>query len=98
MADTVKVFVPTGRVATAEPTRERAPAREPQSAFVIGLLDNHKHNTDRILDRLQRQIGEHYRDVKFVRAQKPEAGKSASKQMLEDLAGQCQAVINGIGD
>jgi len=97
-ADTIKLFVPTGGVSTAEPTPQRTTAREPQSAFVIGLLDNHKHNTDRILDRLERRLGEHYRDVRFVRAQKPEAGKSASRQLIEDLAGQCQGVINGIGD
>ena len=91
---TISVFVPIGTV----PTRadKPAPARD-RSEFVIGMLDNHKHNTDRILDHLQAQLAAQFADVRFVRVKKPEAGKPAPAKMLEELA-DCAAVINGIGD
>ncbi len=95
---TIQVFVPVGispaaqaRI-TSDAVRERSPLR------VIGLLDNHKHNTDKILDRLEQRLSQQYGDVRFVRAKKPEAGKPAPKQVIDALAGECQAVINGIGD
>jgi hypothetical protein len=97
MADTVRVLVPVGR----EPAQGALPQREARSgnaAVVIGLLDNHKHNTDKLLDRLQERLGQQFGEVRFVRAQKPEAGKSAPKQLIEDLAAECSAVINGTGD
>ena len=97
-SDTIRVLVPTGREAESAPHKDAARGREAQSAFAIGLLDNHKHNTDKILDRLERRLGSHYKDVQFVRVKKSEAGKAAPRGVIEELAGQCQAVVNGIGD
>jgi hypothetical protein len=97
MANTIRVLVPLGR----EPAQRALPQREARSAsaaVVIGLLDNHKHNTDKLLDRLQERLGRQFGEVRFVRAQKPEAGKSAPKKLIEDLATECTAVINGTGD
>ena len=97
-SETIRVFVPTGKPAAAVPNVDPARARSADSAFVIGLLDNHKHNTDRILERLQQRLGESYDNVRFVRAQKGDAGKGASAKVIDDLAAECQAVVNGIGD
>jgi hypothetical protein len=95
---TIRVFVPVGK---ATPTQARArsdAAPGNPNVHVIGLLDNHKHNTDKILDRLQQRLGEEYAGLRFVRAKKPEAGKPAPVQVIEALAAECQAVINGVGD
>ena len=95
---TIRVFVPVGHAPS-----ERAPAapgqrRDGSAPLVIGLLDNHKHNTGKVLDHLEHRLHERYEGIRVVRARKPEAGKGAPKEMLEALAHECQAVINGIGD
>ena len=94
----IRVFVPVGKAA---PTQSRTSSHETpghSNVQVIGLLDNHKQNTDKILDRLQQRLSEEYAGLSFVRAKKPEAGKPAPTQVIEALAAQCQAVINGVGD
>jgi len=97
-SETIRVFVPTGKPAAAVASDGGARPQRTESAFVIGLLDNHKHNTDRVLERLALQLRAEYGEVRFVRAQKGDAGKGAGKSVIDDLASQCQAVINGIGD
>ena len=97
MNDTIRVFVPTGKVSTRD-NRVQAGDQRRGSALVIGLLDNHKHNTDKVLDRLQQRLRDRFGSVRFVRATKPEAGKGAPKKVVEDLAAECHAVVNGIGD
>jgi hypothetical protein len=97
MTDTIRVLVPTGKASTRD-IGMQAGNQLKGSALVIGLLDNHKHNTDKILDRLQQRLSGQFGSLRFVRAMKPEAGKGAPKNMLEDLAAECHAVVNGIGD
>ena len=94
MPNTISVFVPVGTVRTA--ASEPVAPRE-RSEFVIGMLDNHKHNTDKILDHLEARLAGQFGDVRFMRVKKPEAGKPAPAKLLEDLA-DCSAVVNGIGD
>lgn len=96
-AETIRVFVPTGKAAAARAAGTKR-AGSVETEFVIGLLDNHKHNTDKILTRLERRLRERYGKARFVRAQKGDAGKGAPNNVIEDLAAECQAVINGIGD
>ena len=95
---TIRVFVPVGHASAAQIPLASAAARDGTSALVIGLLDNHKHNTAKVLDRLERRLHERYEGIRVLRAQKPEAGKGAPKEVLDALARDCQAVINGIGD
>jgi len=97
-AGTIRVFVPTGRDPGNAGHAEGRPARASTAGFAIGLLDNHKHNTDKVLDYLEQRLGEHYKDAHFIRIKKAEAGKGAPKSMIEGLASDCRAVITGIGD
>lgn len=94
-AKTIRVFIPVGHAAEAQAVRV---ARKGNIPAVVGLLDNHKHNTAKVLDRLQQRLQSRFPDVRVVRAQKPEAGKRAPQETLEALARECEAVINGIGD
>ena len=95
---TVRVFVPVGRAPAEQAPAVRSASRDGTSPLVVGLLDNHKHNTARVLDRIEHRLHERYEGIRVLRAQKPEAGKGAPKEMLETLGRECQAVINGIGD
>lgn len=93
----VLVFIPVGKETTA-PSAAIATQRAKDAPFVIGLLDNHKHNSDAVLERLQQRLAAKIEGAHFVRAKKPEAGKGAPKALLDDLATRCDAVVNGIGD
>ena len=97
MTNTIQVFVPVGVVSTAS-VRDTAARHVDRSDFVIGMLDNHKHGSTQILDRLQQRLEEHFGVVNFVRLKKPDAGKGASIQVIEDLARKCGVVINGVAD
>jgi hypothetical protein len=85
MTNTIQVFVPVGVVSTAS-VRDSASRHVDRSDFVVGMLDNHKHGSTQILDRLQQRLEERFGVVHFVRLKKPDAGKGASKQVIEDLA------------
>ena len=98
MSDTIRVFVPVGKEPALEKEIQPSILRAGQSALVIGLLDNHKHNTDKILDWLQQRLSQAFDGLHFVRVRKPEAGRRAPETLIADLAARCQAVVNGIGD
>jgi hypothetical protein len=96
MAGTIQVFVPVGIASTAVPSRAARPSDRP--GLIIGLLDNHKHGTTEILDRLQERLTAQLGDVRFVRRKKADAGKSAGAKIIESLAKECSVVLNGIAD
>lgn len=96
-ADGLLVFVPVGKESSTRALAIATP-RAKDAPFVIGLLDNHKHNSDAVLGRLQQRLAAKIEGAQFVRMKKPEAGKGAPKAMLDDLATRCDAVVNGIGD
>ena len=95
---TIRVFVPVGHAALSRAPVSPPAVRDGASPLVVGLLDNHKHNTAKVLDRIEHRLQERFEGIRVLRAQKPEAGKGAPKDVLETLARDCQAVINGIGD
>ena len=98
MRNTIQVFVPVGKV-QAPGERDKLMARRRAGPhLVVGMLDNHKHNTDKVLNRLQHRLSQQYSGVRFVRVKKPEAGKPAPGNLLEGLGAECDAVINGIAD
>lgn len=98
MNDSIRVFVPVGREPAPKHSAPAAGRRTSTATLVVGLLDNHKHNTGAILDRLQQRLTLNYDQIRFVRAQKPDAGKGATPKIIDELAADCQVVINGIGD
>jgi hypothetical protein len=95
---TVRLLLPVGREPAPPARVSSARAQPSRTELVIGLLDNHKHNSAQILDRLQEHLGQQIEKIRFVRAKKPEAGKPAPKATLEALAAECHAVINGVAD
>lgn len=97
-SDSIMVFVPVGRETTGVAAPVGAQRAGAGPALVIGLLDNHKHNSDKVLDRLQQRLARKIPSATFRRVKKPEAGKGAPKALLDELATHCQAVVTGIGD
>ncbi len=96
MVSAIQVFVPIGVASTAAvATKVRSINR---SRFVIGMLDNHKHGTAEILNRLQERLTNQFDDVNFVRYKKADAGMSAGSQIIEALAKECGVVLNGVAD
>lgn len=98
MSETIRVFVPVGKEPASETIFDAGTRELTHATRVIGLLDNHKHNTDKILDRVQQRLAQSFAGLRFVRIKKPEAGRRAPEKLLADLAAQCDAVVNGIGD
>jgi hypothetical protein len=98
LADSILVFVPIGKETAARNAPLAHNRRASGPSLVVGMLDNHKHNSDKVFDRLQQLLGEKMPTARFVRVKKPEAGKGAPKALLDDLASRCQAVVTGIAD
>lgn len=96
MTNTIQVFVPVGVVSTA--ALNSSARQADRSAFIVGMLDNHKHGTTQILDRLQERLSAQFTGVQFVRYKKADAGKSAGSKIIEALAKDCGVVLNGVAD
>ena len=97
MTNTIQVFVPVGHVSVAKATGSAARATR-RSDFVVGMLDNHKHGSADILDRLQERLAAQFGTVRFVRFKKADAGVSAGSKIIDDLAEECGVVLNGVAD
>lgn len=97
MADTIRVFVPVG-VISKKKTQSSALRQVDQSNIVIGLLDNHKHGSSRILSRLEQRLSDQFEGARFIRHKKVDAGMGASSRIIENLAKECAVVINGVAD
>jgi hypothetical protein len=91
----IQVFVPTGAISTAA---LKTAARADRTDFVVGMLDNHKHGTAEIFDRLQERLTAQFGGINFVRHKKADAGRGAGSKIIGDLANQCGVVINGVAD
>ncbi len=86
---------------TCEPETEAAMTASRLASLdgkVVGLLDNAKPNSDRILDMVASLLGEKYRLAGIVRKRKRNASEPAKQELLEEMARECQYVITGVGD
>lgn len=95
MPNTIQVFVPVGMIASGA---LKMAARVDRAEFVIGMLDNHKHGTAEIFDRLQERLTAQFGGLKFVREKKGDAGRGAGSKIIANLAQQCGVVITGVAD
>lgn len=86
-----------------DPTSERIPAtrlRAPRLASIegrtIGLLDIAKARGDVFLDQLERRLVE--RGAKVLRFKKPTFTKPAPIDLRQEIARQCDAVVEALAD
>ena len=94
----------TGKTVTVlTPIAERVVARGMLAPRVsdlaglrVGLLDNGKPNADLMLDYLAAGLNEQFAFKSIVRRRKTSVGRAA--EHLDELAAQCDIVINGVAD
>ncbi|MFC1982274.1 hypothetical protein ACFLV5_00555 [Chloroflexota bacterium] len=65
---------------------------------VLGILDNSKPNSDRILDMVAKFLGDKYKLAGVVKRRKSGAGWGTPNELLDELAKESQFVITGVGD
>lgn len=90
------VLDPTGK---ASAIQEVAPASrlEELQGKSLGILWNEKPNGDILLSRIEEHLTRRF-DISKVVWKRKSSGGRAPVQVLEDLARECDVVINGIGD
>ncbi len=64
----------------------------------IGVLSNQKLKADEVLDELVKNLEQDYQLQIVTRHKKLIQSKACPKEIIEDLAAQCDAVIVGVGD
>ena len=94
MTDKFIVLDPTLEVET--PRVERAP--RPSQIHTLGLLDNGKQNSDKLLQKLADMLVTQQPDLKINYYRKPGAYRPAPATLLDKVAAECDAALVGIGD
>lgn len=85
---------PTGELDPAR--REPLPIPDSLDGLTVGLLDISKTKGDVFLDRIDAQLQE--RGLKTRRFKKPTFTRTAPVELLQDIAQQCDVVIEGLAD
>ena len=94
MPEKIIILDPTLEVQTARV--ERAP-RSGQ-VHTIGLLDNGKPNSDRLLNKVALLLSEQHPQVQVKYYRKPGAYRPAPAALLDQVVAECDTVLVGIGD
>ena len=94
MATKFIVLDPTLKVETRH--RERAP--RPAEIHTVGLLDNGKNNSAKVLHRVAEMLTEHYPGMQVNYYRKPGAYRPAPDALLDQVATECDVAIVGVGD
>jgi hypothetical protein len=79
-------------------TAVRLPAPRPASmeGKVIGFLDNHKFSVKEFFGRLEPTLVDRFKASGIAYRQKPNTSEGAP--FLDQMAKECQVVVNAIGD
>ena len=78
------------------PRVARAP--RPASISTIGLLDNGKPNSDKVLKKVAALLAEQAPQLKINYYRKPGAYRPAPQVLLDQIVAECDAVLVGIGE
>lgn len=77
---------------------QMAPRLDTLEGKVIGLLDNSKVNSDHFLAYLQETLRRQHGVAEFLPRQKRGASGITPAELLDELAGRCDAVVTAVGD
>lgn len=93
------------RFEVLDPTVESIPAdaviasrSDSLDGLVIGLLANGKHNSDVILDMIHEILADRYDFKGVVARNKGNASRPCPKEIMDEMAEQCEVVITSSGD
>ena len=64
----------------------------------VGLIDNHKKNSDVYLDELERLLKEEFGVAEVRRYRKISQSMPSPEEVLDDLAKECDATIHAVAD
>jgi hypothetical protein len=64
----------------------------------VGLIDNHKRNADVYLEELAELLKKNFGVAKVINYKKASQSIPSPKEVLDDLASQCQAIIHAVAD
>ena len=87
---------PVNEAQTAESTY--APRLSELRGKRVGLIDNSKHNANKLLDAMAAILDAQYGFANLVRHRKPSASKPVAPVVIEELTKTCDLVIVGVGD
>lgn len=92
----LKIFDPT------TPTKVEkvnfVPRPESLSNLRIGLVDNAKFNSDKLLIKIAMVLEKDYGAKSHVIRRKHNPGVPAHEEIINELASNCDVIISGIGD
>lgn len=91
---TTVLLDPTAALSAA--SREPLPIPESLAGLTIGLLDISKAKGDIFLDRIDAQFTQ--RGLKTLRYKKPTFARPAPAELLQQMASQCDVVVEGLAD
>jgi hypothetical protein len=64
----------------------------------IGLVENTKYNSDRLLERIAIILEKEYGAKSHIMRSKHNAGVPAHKEIIDEYMANCDVVIAGVGD
>jgi hypothetical protein len=94
MADTFIVLDPTLEVEAPRVGR----AERPREISAIGLLDNGKPNSDKLLKKVVALMADQYPGVQIHMYRKASAYRPAPEALLDQIAAENDIALVGIGD
>jgi hypothetical protein len=75
-----------------------APRPTDVSHKVVGLLDNEKPHSRELLDFVEIELRDRLSPAKVLRFRKDDSTRPAPEPLLNEIAAECELVINGVGD
>jgi hypothetical protein len=75
-----------------------APRLSSLQGMTVGLIDNHKRNADIYLEELGRLLQEPYGVSQVVTYRKISQSLPTAGEVLDQLAGECDAIIHAVAD
>jgi len=94
MPEKLIVLDPTLEVQAAQIERAARPAQ----MHTLGLLDNGKPNSDKLLRQVATLLSERYPALEIKYYRKPGAYRPAPSALLDQVAAECDSAVVGIGD
>jgi hypothetical protein len=94
--DVVTVLHPAAED-VAEPQR-LAPRLSSLQGRTVGLIDNHKRHADIYLEELSHLLQERYGVSQVVTYRKISQSLPTAGEVLDQLAGECDAIIHAVAD
>ena len=75
-----------------------APRPKSLAGLRVGLVDNSKHNSDQLLQRIAGLLERDYGAKAHVMRRKSSAGVPASPELIAEFKNSCDVVVAGVGD